>query len=235
MKLGVIDRATLEPKEENKHNFDFKLIFISMGVMFSITLIFSNNFFRYIAGLLGSLLFFLICIILYFSSFVFIMSCAISLSRKISCQKCHDWKVHFFLLTIITCGIFSFVISILNNSTSGLSYLHGFRDRLAKRIDLPAIRKWTQEIEISEEVTSSFVINLKDTPEFVRNLKPDYDCVSISIEHLDGQDIRIANFRWKFIGCLHLRVLPYGTKPLVISNREILEVAPGAYIRKLPK
>ena len=227
--------TTLESKEENKQSFDFKLIHISICIIFSITLIFSNHFLRYIAGLLDSPFCLLICIILYFASFVFIVACAMDLSRKMSNQKCHNWEIRFFLLTIITCGIFSFIISILNNSTSGLTYLHGFRDRIAKRIDVPAIRKWAQEIDIPEEKTSSFVINLKDAPEFVTNLKPDYDAVSISLEHLDEQIVRIVNLRWKFIGCLHLRVMPYGMEAPVISNSGTLEVAPGVYIRKLPK
>ena len=140
-----------------------------------------------------------------------------------------------FILTISIGGLVSFTMRGLDNLTSGLTYLHGFRDRIAKRIDVIAIRKWAQEIDIPEKKSGSFAIKLTDAPEFVTNLKPDYDAVSINLEHLDEQIVRIVNLRWKFIGCLHLRVMPHGMETPVTSNSGTLEVAPGVYIRELPK
>ncbi len=236
MALGVMDVVTLESKEENKQKFDFKLI--STIVILSITVIFSYNYLRYVAGLFGSQFFWLICVILYFTSFGVIVASAIYLSKTILYQKCYNLKIGLFLLTIIICGTFSFIVSILNTSPRELTYLHGFTERIVKRIDVPAIRKWAQEAQIPKKETRSFIIALEDAPQFVKNLKPDYDQVYISFERSGGQGeklLRIVNFRWKFLGCLHLTVMPNGTETPVISDSRTVEISPGVYISMRPR
>ncbi len=233
MTLGLIGMATIESKKENKQKSDFILITISTITILSITVIFSYNYLCYIAGLLGSQFFWLICAILYFTSFGVIVASAMHLSKKILYQKCYNWKIGLFLLTIITCGTFSFIVSILNTSPSSLTFLHGFREKIIKRIDVAAIRKWAQEVEIPEEETRGLTINLKDAPRFVKNLDPDYDYVYISLEYSGGQDnkpFRVVSFRWDFIGGLALKVMPYGMKTPVISDGKTLEISPGVYI-----
>ena len=227
--------AMLESGEENKQKVDFELTTISTVVILSITIIFSYNYLCYISGFLGSQFFWLICLILYFTSGGIIVASAMHLSKKILYQKCYNWKIGLFLLTITICGLFSLVISVLNTSPSGLTFLHGFRERIIKRIDVPAIRKWAQEIKIPEEETKGIRINLKDAPSFIKNLKPDYD-VYVSFMYSGGQDnkpFRVVSFRWDFIiGNIDLKVTPCGMEKLVISGGETLDISPGVYIWK---
>ena len=118
-------------------------------------------------------------------------------------------------------------------STSKLTYLHGFRDRIIIRIDVPAIRKWAQEIEIPKEETRGLTIELNDAPDFIKKLKPDYDHVYIQLRYSDqpnGEPYRVVCFNWSFVGGLSLDVMPQGKVIPSAPSYEILEVSPGVHV-----
>jgi len=216
-------------EKENQLKFDFKLA--SIVTIFSITMISSYDYLTYIAGCLGSQYVLFIFVATYFISGGLILAIAIDLSNKILSRKCSDWKTILFLITIFSCGMVSFIISTLNNAPSKLSYVYGFKDRIGRKIDVPAIRAWAQTVEIPKDKTR-IVIALNDAPDFIKKLKPDDDFVVVQLEYPSESrtPLRVVSFKWDFVGGLYLDVKPEGGEPPFSRAYEIAEISPGVYV-----
>jgi hypothetical protein len=223
------------PKKKAVDKLQNELLLIFSLVVVAITYIYCFPYVQFFSGFISSPALCLLNMVVYMVMPFLLVACAvISVSRIFIYRKELKTPTKMMLCAVALCAGGVIPLSIGNRSTSELTYLHGFRTRIQRRLDADAIRKWMQEVELDADL-HYFDVDLQKAPSFIRVLDPSSARVEESIIGEDGRIGRIASFHWPAVGGIRMVVAPQGVDYIGLSLPDALPVVPGVHVWSIPK
>ena len=229
------------PKKKAVDELQNKLLLIFSLVVAAITYIYCFPYVQFFSGFISSPAVSLLSTVTYIGTLFLLVACAVvSISRIFIYRKELKMPTKMMLCVVALCAGGVIPLSIGNRSTPELTYLHGFRIRIQRRLDADAIRKWMQDINLPSD-EPKYVPDMKTVPAFIKKL--DSDSVLI-LEYPEGthpygsRPVRIAIFHWRATGAIEMAVGPPDINAPIINapmTSESLQVGSGVYLWSIPK
>ncbi len=226
--------SILMPKKKAVDKLQTELLLISSLVVAAITYVYCFPYVQFFSGFISSPMVRLLSMAVYMvMPFLLVAYAVITISRIVIYRKELETQAKLMLCVVALCAVGVIPISLGNNSFE-LTYLHGFRARIQRRLDADAVRKWIQEVELDADL-HYFDVDLRQAPSFIRVLDPGSARVKESIGGEDGRIVRIASFHWGAVGGIWMVVGPLEAESLASLGTNALSVGHSVYLWSIPK